>query len=475
MFIKKIQNNKVALLILFLGFIGSCLLSINNISKYDKNIKNPNNNIFYHQMIKTDAYRYLSQGSEIKDQIKKGANFFETGPENYTKYLPSRLAALYYYFFDINLFDNSIDKKIKTGIHLNYLLIQCFFYFFCLTLLYFSLIEIISKKISFIILLFLCFEPTIFQYHASFWSESIFFSLQILLISIILKKNDKISNFFLIGFFLGILSLQKEYSIFYIIVIIIYFIFTSNFKYKKIYLLLIGFFSVQLFLAFNNYKRSGDFYIMSADSKVNLHRDLVEKVMHEKYKISQKEFAIIEGKETFKWLINNSIKFDKKKIINIQKPEYMEVRDSIISEKDKVKFDDNIRNRTVNYLANYPLDFSKFIFKSSIHIILLNPFHIWSDNNYISGEYYYTTETHKKLIPYRIIYSLTIYSICLLGILSIIKKKEYNILLYLVLSIIYFYSLVSWHGNTRYFVPVMIYLSFFFGYGLDKIINLKKR
>jgi hypothetical protein len=475
MFIKKIQNNKIALLILFLGFIGSCLLSINNISKYDKNIKNPNNNIFYHQMIKTDAYRYLSQGSEIKDQIKKGANFFETGPENYTKYLPSRLAALYYYFFDINLFDSSIDKKIKTGIHLNYLLIQCFFYFFCLTLLYFSLIEIINKKISFIILLFLCFEPTIFQYHASFWSESIFFSLQILLTSIILKKNNTIFNFFLIGIFLGILSLQKEYSIFYIILIIIYFIFTSNFKYKKIYLLLIGFFSVQLFLAFNNYKRSGDFYIMSADSKVNLHRDLVEKVMHKKYKISQKEFAIIEGQETLKWLINNSIKFDKKKIINIQKPEYMEVRDSIISEKDKVKFDDNIRNRTFNYLVNYPLDFSKFIFNSSIHIILLNPFHIWSDNNYISGEYYYTTETHKKLIPYRIIYSLIIYSICLLGILSIIKKKEYNILLYLVPSIIYFYSLVSWHGNTRYFLPVMIYLSFFFGYGLDKIINLKKR
>tara|TARA_B100000795_G_C22455827_1_gene307349 strand:- start:346 stop:522 length:177 start_codon:yes stop_codon:yes gene_type:complete len=56
-----------------------------------------------------------------------------------------------------------------------------------------------------------------------------------------------------------------------------------------------------------------------------------------------------------------------------------------------------------------------------------------------------------------------------------IKKKEYNILFFLILSMIYFYGLVSWHGNTRYFMPVIIYLAFFFGYGLNKILNLKKK
>ena len=109
-----------------------------------------------------------------------------------------------------------------------------------------------------------------------------------------------------------------------------------------------------------------------------------------------------------------------------------------------------------------------------MHIILLNPFHIWSDNNFISGEHYYSTEIHKKLIPYRIIYSLAIYLICLFGFLSLIKKKNYKIMLYLILSILYFFSLVSWHGNTRYFLPVMIYLSFFWGFGLDKILNEKR-
>ena len=110
-----------------------------------------------------------------------------------------------------------------------------------------------------------------------------------------------------------------------------------------------------------------------------------------------------------------------------------------------------------------------------MHILLLNPFHIYSDHNFRSGEYYYVTETHNKLIPYRVIYTLILYVICLFGLFSIIQKKQYNILLYLILSIMYFYGLVSWHGNTRYFMPVMIYLSFFFGSGIDKVTNLKNK
>ena len=84
------------------------------------------------------------------------------------------------------------------------------------------------------------------------------------------------------------------------------------------------------------------------------------------------------------------------------------------------------------------------------------------------------SKIHAQLIPYRLIYSLIIYTICTYGLYSMVKKKEYNILFYLTLSILYFYAFVSWHGNTRYFMPVMIYLAFFFGYGLDKILTLKK-
>ena len=39
--------------------------------------------------------------AEIKKDLENGKNFFETGREHYTKYLPPRLAAAYYYFFDL--------------------------------------------------------------------------------------------------------------------------------------------------------------------------------------------------------------------------------------------------------------------------------------------------------------------------------------------------------------------------------------
>jgi len=63
----------------------------------------------------------------------------------------------------------------------------------------------------------------------------------------------------------------------------------------------------------------------------------------------------------------------------------------------------------------------------------------------------------------------------LFGLFNLFQKKQYNILIFSTLSMMYFYGLVSWNGNTRYFVPVVIYMSFFFGYGIDKIIDLKNK
>ena len=88
---------------------------------------------------------------------------------------------------------------------------------------------------------------------------------------------------------------------------------------------------------------------------------------------------------------------------------------------------------------------------------------------------YYFSEKHDQLVKYRIIYTLIIYTLCLIGLIYMIKKKEYKILFFLSLSIAYFYGLVSWNGNTRYFVPAFIYASFFFGFGIDKVIKLKQK
>ena len=471
------KSNKIVLTIIFFGFIISVGLSLNNLKKYDKNVLDIDN--YYHQMIKFDAYRYLSHGSEIKDQLKDGVNFFKTGREHYTKYLPPRVMAAYYYFFDLDLFNNNEDKLINTGIHFPYLLFQSIVYYFCIILFYFSILKKIKPSSAMFVVAFLSFEPTIMQYHSTFWSESLFFSIQILLIALILKKNQTTFNFFLIGFFLALLSLQKEYSIFYILPIIIFLlIFLEKKNIKNFLGLIVGFIMVQSILGFNNYYRSGDFYIMPATTKTDLHMLLVTNVMSKKFDIETGEFQSLEGKAVSRWINHNSIELKEKEddrlLSSYNNPSLWTYRDYIKNEPDKIRFDEFIQKRTISYFKKYPIDFVSEIFKRSVHTVLLNPFHIYSDHNFKSGEVYYLTKKHDELIPYRVVYAMIIYLICLIGLYSLIKEKNYMILLFLILSITYFFAPICWHGNTRYFLPCFIYFSFFFGLGIDKLINYRK-
>jgi hypothetical protein len=59
--------------------------------------------------------------------------------------------------------------------------------------------------------------------------------------------------------------------------------------------------------------------------------------------------------------------------------------------------------------------------------------------------------------------------ICLIGFISMVKSKNYRILFFLIMSILYFYVPVSWLGNTRNYVPCLMFISFFFAFGVDKI------
>lgn len=468
-------KNKIILLIVFISFTFSCLLSIYNIYKFDKNIKNIDTNTYYHQMIKFDTLRFMGGGDKIKDQLKSGINFFATGDENFTKYLPSRIAAAYYYFLNLDLFSNSEKKFIKTGIHLPYLVMQSFFYYLSLLILYYSIKEKFNFRICLIIIIFLAFEPTILQYHSTFWSETYFFSLQIILLSLIIKK-EKTLLLILVGFITSLLALQKELAYFYIIIILIYYLIFSQKKIKAISYIFLSFLLIQIIVGFNNYKRSGKFYILPATTKFDLHLTIIKNVVTKKENITEKEFFINEGNFALDYLKNNSINY--KIQTKIKSPDLWEYRESILNEKDRVAFDEFILKRSRYYFFKYPIDFITHASIKSIHILLLNPFHIYSDHKYASGEIYYISKEHKDLIPFRIIYSIIIYLIVLTGLITSFDKKYSKINLYLFLSIFYFYITISWHGNTRYILPSFIYFSIFFGFGLDKVLqyykNIKK-
>ncbi len=467
-----IKNHKFLIILsIVLSFIFSVALSNYNLSKYDVNVVDGDRS--YHKMIKTDPYRYLSNGAEIKNQLKDGKNFFTTGGELYTKYLPSRLAALYYYIFDINFSDSDKPgRQVNTGNHFYYLLIQNLIYYLSVLFLYFSVKKSFNQIIVLSAIIFLCIEPTIFQYHSTFWSESIFFSLQVVIMALILREKKSIYSYILLGLFVGILSLQKQLAVFYIVPIIIFiFLFNKKKLINKIILIIFGFGLIQTLLGLNNFYRSGVFYIMTADTKVEMHRSLVRKVIMKADNISSKQFNEIEGIAAFDWIKKNKIKIDENSYSLKISKSFMSYRESILNEKDKISFDEFIRKRTFMYIFNYPLEFTKHVIKQSMHTALLNPFHIYSEHNFRSSEIYYVSKKHDQLVPIRVVYSILIYFFVSFGLLYLIKKKEYEKLFFLLISALYFYATIFWHGNTRYFVPCVIYLSFLFGAGLNYIFE----
>ena len=126
-----------------------------------------------------------------------------------------------------------------------------------------------------------------------------------------------------------------------------------------------------------------------------------------------------------------------------------------------------------------PLITTKKAIKRAIHFVVLDPVH-----NYYYNEHrgqnkkpvFIKSKTHKKWIPYRIIYTLLIYFVCFFGIIYFFKQKNYQLLLLLALSILYYTIMLGWSGWPRLFVPTLIYLSFFFGNGLVLLMNqLKKK
>ena len=455
-------------IIILISFIFSLLISNYNLNTYD-DFFIVDGEPSHHKMIKYDAYRYMSHGAEIKKDMEDGKSFFESGREHFTKYLPPRIAAGYYYIFDINLFDNFQNKKINLDIHFPYLIIQCLIYYISLFFLYSIISKKLEKKVCMGIIFFLALEPTIFQYHGTFWTESIFFSIQLIIIGLILNDKVNLKNFFILGIFLSLLSLQKQVAYFYIGPILIYYIFfTEKKKYFNFLSLFIGFFIIQIFVGYNNYLRSGKFYLLTADTKTAVYHNIIEQIVVKSKNISPKEFKISEGKIALKWLKDNQINFNEDSVdINNSRYPFADYRVSIMYEKDKIKYDEFFANRTILLLKENSWEAIKLILKKSIHVALLNPFHIYSDHNFPSGEIYYTSETHNKLVPVRIAYTLIIYIISIIGLYNLLRNKNYKLLSFLILSMIYFYGMVSWHGNTRYFVPVLIYLSFLFGFGFQ--------
>ena len=302
-------------------------------------------------------------------------------------------------------------------------------------------------------------EPTINQFHYSFLSESFFFSLMILFLSQIIINSDNKINALLIGITLGVMYLQRTVAILYFLPVFFYFILErKTLKFHLSYFF--GFVLILSFLGFHNYQRAGFMYFTPYQSKYDLYAYLIPNVAAKKNS-KDSEFDINKLEKEL---------IDFKRINNLD----------LNSEKDYMLYGAKLRSISINYLLENPIDTFKVMLKKTIHSAVLNPFEVHTFYKY---EYksknpdlrYYKGDEHKRNSKIRVLYSIIIYSICALGLYSmIIKKKNKNFIFYLIISIMYFTTVGGWIGNPRYLTPNLIFLSVFFAYGFIDIKNKLK-
>ena len=443
--------------LLFLISILFATFIVNKYDKYEVSSDNKSNHI----MIKGDTYKYWTEASFIKEQIEDGVPFYKLGRAYYQAFLPPKLISAFYALISEDFFLNeTIDDvkfKVKSKNNKNY------FFYLQIAIFFISLLVLLKSlkrnnlEISTICIFFLILEPTINQFHYSFYTESIFLSLIILVLSQIINNSNDRTNAFIIGFIIGIMYLQRSIAILYFLPVLFFFILER--KKLQFYLAyFFGFLIVISFIGFHNYQRANLIYFTPYQSKQDFFLYLIPNIEKEK-KTKKNELKIdVIKDEMIKFKLDNNL--------------------NLLLEKDLLNYGTHLRNLSINYLLENPIPTLKVMINKSLHASLLNPFEVYSFYEY---EYkpanpkfrYYKNKEHKKNFKIRIIYSVILYLICIIGIFSMLKrKKNINLMVFLISSILYFTLLGGWIGNPRYLAPNIIFLSIFFSYGF---VELKQK
>jgi len=408
-------------------------------------------------MIKGVNAGHWFKAKNIKDQLSEGKNYMETGDIYDRNYLPSKIFLLYSYVTGDNLTESQNKNKIVTDKKkIIFLFFQSILYFSILFFFSLRLLRLLKLTQVFCVISFLSFEPTLLQWHSSFWSESIFMSLQLLFFTIFLKKNLRYRDLITGGLILGLMFLQRSATIYYVFIILIFLYFSlDNQKLKKISFFLLSYFIVLSFVGIHNLKRAGILYIAPTDQKLAIKIYMMPSVMSLKENISASVAKEKINKEI------ESLTYEKKfKLEN---------------EDELLEYYKMIQSYSYKYIFQNPIETTKFIFKKSLHTAVLDPVHVmyFHKFNYKGKNRYLNSPEHQFWIPIRIVYSLIIYFIVLIGFVTLFKKDK-KIFLLSSISVFYFFFILSWLGNPRYFTPCLIYLSLFFGFGLDKLIEIFK-
>lgn len=460
------KNLYFGLIIIFLGFFYSCFVGHKYIKQFDvlMNINSKTINTYFFEK-EGGTPSYWNEAAIIKEEIND-KNFFLTGNRYEFKYLPPRLVYLYY---------KLIGKEIKTQINnsddevfqvdngkFGLILIQNFFYLISLIYLLFSVKKYYSNNnilALMVSLIFLSFEPTLNQWNRVLYSETIFFCLQILIISILITYNEDSTykKTIFIGIILSLMYLQRTVSMYYFLIIFLYFfIFFRKFFFINTAIITIIYLTIHLILGYQNLNRDGKMYFVPILAKEDLYGYFIPK--------------IIKYNKDKNYMVNFQTRHDK--LNNFIETNNLDSEDGI-DIVSRLNIANNNFIESINLISEYPIESLKEYTVSLFHYYLLKPneinFLLKNETKY-NGKFYSSKE-FKKELSFKVIYSLLVYSISIMGFLFFVGKKNYKIIFLLLSSILYFSLPVVWHKQSSYLAPTLIYISIFFGAGFSQLIN----
>ncbi len=441
--------------VIIISFIISIITTKILINKYDL-YEISTDAIENHRMVKGDIPSIWINGETIKREMENGKNYFVTGKEIHRSYLPPRLIALYSYVFNYNLFEDW-EKKIISSENkkIYYLILQSIFYYTVLVFFFKKILKQYNAKACFFIICFLSFEPTIFFFHSSFHTESIYFSLQILMLTLMLDDSQRKTRFITIGLLLGVMYLQKVVTMLYIVPISLFYIY----KFKKkslipLFFITFSYLIVVLMIGISNYKRAGVFYITPPGNKTVLHLYLPNIIVSKAEKISINKVNLKKKSDEQKWLEENKIDLN--------------------SEPDRLKYYNYLQNYTFKILLKYPITTFKYMVWKTFQTGILNPIYVLEFFEYENEKRppYYLKDSYKKInIPLRILYCIIIYGIVIFGFFNSKRDIKFEHYVLLTFSSMCMLGMLGWIGNSRYMVPILIYLSIFFGHGAANLLE----
>jgi len=214
--------------------------------------------------------------------------------------------------------------------------------------------------------------------------------------------------------------------------------------------------------------------MMPTEGKYGMYKYFAKNILAEANSVPISELNRSEVNKSLIWMKKNLPNLDHEKFVHINSPYGVGL--SILNEEERIKFWGYLNKRAYQILAGNPFLTLKKIINAFMHFSVLNPSFVYYDYEYfknfssnIIGDFSFG-EQHKKIIPLRIVYTSIIFLICFIGFVSIYKKNS-KLALFLLFSVIYYYVITGWYGKTRLFAPCLIYLSIFFGYGLDIIFK----